>query len=457
MRQIKFVILFLALGGFLVLNYGFANWTIPIFGLSIPIGHVLTLIALALALPGNLNKIIPFLKEPAIILWGVLSLLSLGHLFFDLRQYGAYAVRDASFVAEGGFLFLGYLWAQKQEDQALFLKGMAGLFLIALIYSITALKPGLMTGYSPVSGIFQPVPVLGNYSYIYFVLHVGALFYVLAIPPSKKWRNVLLAVLAVLQIASMLYFQARSTYYSIVLIIPLILIFSGIRQTLRMAVCYIAGFITLIAFAYLLSMKDVELQGRQGEVTPAFYVEHIETIDPDNKLPNVTGTGWRLDIWRQAIDHWLASPTTILVGEGFGRPLTNLRQAGGYTGLAVPEDEINPKIFSVAIRQPHNIHLTVLARLGLLGVLIWISFHARILYLFTHSLQKGKRKKQDNSLVLWLLLFYVLGMMLATVQPWLEFSQGAIPFYIILGFSIAILTQKSKALTLEPNVDISPP
>jgi O-antigen ligase len=440
MRQIKFMFLFIALGGFLVLNYGFANWVMPIFGLRLPLGHVLTLIALLLALPGNINKIIPFLKEPAIILWGLLCLLSLGHLFFDLRNYGAYAARDASFVAEGGFLFLGYLWAQKGEDQALFLKGMAGIFLITFIYSLTVLRPGIMAAYSPVSGIFQPVPVLGNYSFIFFGLHVGALFYALVIPPSKKWRNVLLATLAVLLIASMFYFQSRSTYLSVIVIILIIFIFSGIYQALRLSAFHIAGFITLITFAFLLGLLGVKIQGRAGEVTPAFYVEHIETVNPDNNLPNVSGTSWRLDIWRQAVNHWLASPTTIVVGEGFGQPLTNYRQAGGYTGNAVPENTIDPQQFSVAVRQPHNVNLTVLARLGLIGALIWIGFHVRILYLFIHSLQERKKENRDNSVGLWLFLFYVLGMILATVQPWLEFSYGAIPFYIILGFAISILS-----------------
>jgi hypothetical protein len=187
-----------------------------------------------------------------------------------------------------------------------------------------------MTAYSPVSGIFQPVPVLGNYSFIYFGLHLGALFYALVIPSSKKWCNVLLITLIVLQIAWMFYFQARSTYLSVIIIIPIIFILSGMRQALRVSAFHIAGFITLITFAFLLGLRGVEIQGRAGEVTPAFYVEHIETVDPGKNLPNVSGTSWRLDIWRQAINHWLASPTTIIVGEGFGQPLTNYRQAMPY-------------------------------------------------------------------------------------------------------------------------------
>ena len=128
------------------------------------------------------------------------------------------------------------------------------------------------------------------------------------------------------------------------------------------------------------------------------------------------------------------------------KPLTDYVQVGGYTGNAVLANTVSPGKFSVAIRQPHDIHLTMLARLGIIGFLLWAFINVRIIYLFIRSLWNDPKEPFEHALKFWLFLFYITGIILASLQPWLEFSYGAIPFYIVLGFSLAILTQKRKDL-----------
>lgn len=454
MKILRLILTFAALAGFLVLNYGFANWSIYIYKFPVPVGHLLTLAALLAAFivaKDRKKALTEFLKEPFVIVWIGLAALSLIYLLFDLPRYGGYAARDASFVAEGAFLFLGFLWARGHDDKKTFLNGLGIVFLLTFFYSLTIVQSGRLTSISPVSGIFQPVPILGNYSFTYFSLQIGALFFIMVVPRTTKYPIALLWILAILQIGWMFYFQERSTYVTSLALILLALALAGLRQALRISALHVAGFIALIALSSLFSsIGNINLiGGRSGKVSPTFYAQHLETINPDNNLPNVSPANWRLEIWREAIGHWLATPVTILVGEGFGKPLTDYVQVGGYTGNAVLASSVSPGQFSVAVRQPHDIHLTVLARLGIIGFLIWAFINIRIVYLFIRSLFKTPRESFGYTLILWLFLFYITSMILASLQPWLEFSYGAIPSYIVLGFSLGILTSQTEQLSLK--------
>ena len=125
MKTLRFILTFLVLTGYVALNYGFANWSFYVYKWSIPIGHLLSFAALVAAfslLKEKRKTTLEFLKEPVIIAWLILSGLSLIHLVYDLPAYGGYAARDASFVAEGAFLFLGFLWARSDEDKTIFLR-----------------------------------------------------------------------------------------------------------------------------------------------------------------------------------------------------------------------------------------------------------------------------------------------------------------------------------------------
>jgi hypothetical protein len=77
-------------------------------------------------------------------------------------------------------------------------------------------------------------------------------------------------------------------------------------------------------------------------------------------------------------------------------------------------------------------------RLGLAGFAIWAFVHARILSTFARGLRASRHEPAARSLYLWLLMFYSLGMLFTTVEPWLEFSYGAVPFFTLVGFVMGL-------------------
>ena len=439
LKTLRFVFLFVTLAGFLALNYGFTNWVVLVFGLSIPLGHVLAFAALLLALPGNWKKAIIFLKEPVVLAFIALAILSLGHLVFDLKKYGGYAARDASFLVESVFLLLGFLWAQNKKDKSLFLRSLLGVFLVTFLYSLTAVRSDLLLAVSPVSGVFQRVPIFGIYAFIVFPLQVGALFFIMVAPHITRWSIRLLWVLAILQSGWMFLFQHRSSYVTLLVIILLALFLEGIRRAGHIGALHLSGFLVLIFITNLLSIWGITLMGRNDEVSVSFYIKQVKTFNPKINVNNVTRTDWRLKIAHEAIEHWLATPTTIVVGEGFGGALTDIKIAG--VSLVDPSQKLE-----IAVRQPHNIQLTILARFGLVGFIIWIYIQARFVFLFVRSLRGKKKGSFEHALKLWLFLFFISGIIIASFEPWIEWPFGAIPFFIVLGFALAFISPHLKKM-----------
>jgi hypothetical protein len=411
---------FLALIGYVVLSYGFANFSLHL-GFPIPLGHLMAFSALFIAILGRGQDLKGFFKEPVAMCWLLLLVLSLFHLIVDVPKFGAYALRDASFVGEGVFLLLGFLWARKAEYEGVFLKSLLTLFLLNLAYSLTFPIAEVLMAHSPVSGIFQEVPLLGSYSHTPLFLVSGALFYLIVAKKITRWPSLILLSLALLQIGWSLVFQARSMYIGIIVALLVLAIFSNASEIVKIASGVV---ISIIGLFLILGSFNIKIPGRIGPVEPDFFVEHFRSVFLKPDTPAEGSVRWRLKLLPDVWDRYTASRTTILVGEGFGEPLIDFSLGGG-----------------VQVRQPHNTHLTVLVRLGLVGFMIWSFMHWRIASIFIRALRSHKKEIFKRRVILWFFIFYILGMLVTTVQPWLEFSYGAIPFFTLIGFALGFINR----------------
>jgi hypothetical protein len=408
---------FIALAGFVILSYGFTNWT-AIPGKPLQVGHLLLLGAVLLAFQGRRYRAAAFLDEPAILWWLLLVGLTVAHLVFDIPRDRTYAIRDASFVFEGLFMLLGYLWARQAAETKPFLIALAVLFLLNTAYALTYPISDRLVAISPVSGIFQRVPLLGSYNQVSFFLIAGSLYYLLVMPHVRAWPAALTLGLAALQAAWSFVFQDRTVYIETVVAFVVLMVFGGLRRGVRLA-AVVAGSLTV--FFVLMVITGSVIQGRVGEVGPNFLRQHVRSLLGDPDAPAAGTVQWRLDLLSELRERWTVSSRVMAIGEGFGQPLIDFENAA-----------------NVVVRQPHNTHITVLIRLGALGFLVWLLMHWRILTSFLRSLRDSQGDPVRHDLALWLFLFYVIGIVFTTFQPWLEFSYGAIPFYFFVGFSLAM-------------------
>jgi hypothetical protein len=132
---------------------------------------------------------------------------------------------------------------------------------------------------------------------------------------------------------------------------------------------------------------------------------------------------WRLVWWAKIIDYSLTSPN-FFIGKGLGM------------NLATDDDIIT---LDDSLRSPHNFHLNIMSRFGVLIFMIWTYFLIQLLKpLFKKQLQ-GKRL-----LIGCILLAFLLN---ASFDVFLEGPMGAFPFWTWMG--LYLLTEDQEYL-VEP-------
>ena len=118
---------------------------------------------------------------------------------------------------------------------------------------------------------------------------------------------------------------------------------------------------------------------------------------------------WRLVWWAKIIDYSFTAPN-FFIGKGIGM------------SLATEDDIIT---LDESLRSPHNFHLNIMARFGVLLFLIWTYFLVQLLRpLF-------KKKLQGRSLLIGCILFAFL--LNASFDVFLEGPMGAFPFWTWVG------------------------
>ena len=128
---------------------------------------------------------------------------------------------------------------------------------------------------------------------------------------------------------------------------------------------------------------------------------------------------WRLVWWAKIIDYSLSSPN-FFIGKGLGM------------NLATDDDIIT---LDDSLRSPHNFHLNIMSRFGVLLFMIWTYFLIQLLRpLFKKQLQ-GKRL-----LIGCILLAFLLN---ASFDVFLEGPMGAFPFWTWIGLYLLAEDQES--------------
>jgi hypothetical protein len=413
-----------ALTPYIILNYGFDNFSIGAGGFHFPVGELLMFLALALLMLGSQTGTISVLwRDPLVICLFALLLLSIAHLAIDVPRYGFYAIRDSSLFFESVFLLVGVAWTKNVRQTGLLFRWMFVVLLINFAYTYTFPWNESIQAWSPRSGVFHPVPLFGNYEQNGVFLVAGVPFCTWLAPLFVRWPRWIFFGLATAQLGGLVILQLRSMYVGIVLVLVLLLL---LRETKRLIsvtkalVWSVGGILTLLL---VVSTLGIKLQGRMGPVDLSFIEEHAGTVldlgDSNARMSHdVDRTEWYGEVW----DRICSSPSNMIVGEGFGQALIDFVNEQG-----------------IPVRQPHNTSLTVLARLGFLGLSIWGLFLVLLAARYVQFLRAHSASAEASSLVLWLLMYSVLAFLFTSVQPEFEFSHGAIPFFFLQGVAIGFM------------------
>jgi hypothetical protein len=167
--------------------------------------------------------------------------------------------------------------------------------------------------------------------------------------------------------------------------------------------------------------------GLQRKATPEQIVENLRSVAGSDD-PRLEGTRrWRLQWWRTILGYTVQGEY-FWIGKGFG---SNLADEDGFQ---VTRDR--------SLRSPHNGHLTILARTGVPGFVLWWTF------LTAHGIMlvRSARQAKDNGdtirskLFLWLLTYSIAATINAASDVYLEGPQGGIWFWCLIGVARALFS-----------------
>jgi len=223
-----------------------------------------------------------------------------------------------------------------------------------------------------------------------------------------KWINACLIAFLFLVIAS--YNRAGMLAYLIGMMTFIFYYrkkFSGI--VVRQYLVVFAALLVVVLAIFANTKVDENFQGRTVGI--AQLKQNITSIVgdeaeggglADNKL-------WRLAWWYKIITD-ASEPKNALVGKGIGENLALISDVR-------VEDE--------SLRSPHNFHLNILARFGVLFFILWI------VWIWTHLKQlKNNALPELNVLIL---VFFIAFIVNASFDVYLEGPMGALPFWSWLG------------------------
>ena len=137
---------------------------------------------------------------------------------------------------------------------------------------------------------------------------------------------------------------------------------------------------------------------------------------------------WRLSFWRELCTDVFSDSRLFWFGAGFG---PNVAGEKCYNSSDI--DRPN--------KHPHNFHVNILYRMGVAGFSIWIF----MLVLFAFSVIRGIMKtsaagdKLLFSVLVWIFCFWVMALVNASFDVYLEGPMGGILFWCVMGLGLAVL------------------
>ncbi|HTA50950.1 MAG TPA: O-antigen ligase family protein [Verrucomicrobiae bacterium] len=406
-----------ALSGYLLLNYGFENLSLHVGGFPIIISYGLMYGALGLAVLTQRHLIARALKEPPVLCALALLVLAFCHLVLEVPQFGVWALRDSTMCLDAVFMLLGLAWAMKRDSLVFITRWMTVIFSLNMLYGFTLPWGEKLWAWSPESGVFLKVPILGNYNGTGDLLLAGAVFCICVGSFVVKRPAWLMLLLAAAQFLGVAITQVRRMYVGAVIVLIILVLLGEVKKFAKL---FVLVPVAILVILLATTVGGLEISGRIGPVNLAFFKDHIRSIETSEGTPG-SSIESRFGMADEALGHFYSHP---VFGVGFGEPLLkDIDQSNGAAG-----------------RVPHNSSLTYLARLGAVGLALWIAFHFSLLKRFVYTYrQRHSCDRQVYAFLLWFFLFYVLFMLASFVEPPFEFPSGAVPFYFWTGFALGLM------------------
>jgi len=348
-----------------MLNYSFMQLRV-----GIPLADMGLVLCLAtINIPVVLKRMGCAINLTPFLIWWCFGI---GRAIVDGIEYGIWAFRDAAQVIESLWLIVAFAFAQSADNLEKLFRWLKWLFIAYCVYAlgspfqdeIAAISPSIPL--AATGGL--PVPVIGVYANLTSMLLWIAFCLTITVHKNQRFR-IARSVIACLMIgAVVLVLQSRTNYFQLAALTCMVAFFRP-KSLGRFGILIPIMFIVVGT----ISAFNIKIPGRLTEnISFSFFIHHFEAIgglsegDEQGLASAASGVPLRTDWWKTIIAVEAADPVALITGLGYGRPLTNY-VAGNDNGPG-----------GVRVREPHNSFLSVLGRLGIVGVVSWIWLHIEL-------------------------------------------------------------------------------
>jgi hypothetical protein len=198
----------------------------------------------------------------------------------------------------------------------------------------------------------------------------------------------------------------------------------------------IAGLVILLAALLQVEIDTGKSNNRKISVDQ--FVASLKSVVGEDESSNLQGSrDYRLEWWGDIVSYTFTGPY-FFTGKGFG---VNLADDDGFQVLA-----------DGSLRAPHNSHMTVLARMGVPGLALWIALQGTFGVSLALAWRRAARAGLSHWAAVdgWLLIYWLAAMTNASFDPYLEGPQGGFWFWTVIGLGLyAMRTQRPEVLRAE--------
>ena len=421
------------LAGYMLFDRAFAYIHLP--GTPLYVGETVLVVGALGCLTATGYLRVAIRDDPVLAILAVFFLWGFIRFLPGLRTYGVYAVRDFALVYYCLFAFFIAAALERSPD-----------ILERLIIQLNRFVPWLLL-WLPVGVIlgrfvaagprvpFTAIPVVTHKPGDAAVAALVALGSLWLFPAGRSARSRGLWSVVALLVIALVATQNRGGLLAAAVGIAVGLAFFADRMRLiRWAVVVAA---VMIGLGTLLSLQIAGNNNSQGRAFSASQLfANVASIAGAHESGNQNGTvQGRLVLWSATLDKQ-RSDDRLVYGYGFGTNLAYL--AGGE----IASGSLN----SDPLRSPHNSHLDVLARLGIIGaslwIVLWVAWYSRLI---TGCRRLAQRALYTRRRVAVLCLMVVTASLVGSFfDPSLEGAEAAVLLWVPFGIGLVVTGSKGR-------------
>lgn len=421
--KLQCIIIFTLLFSNFIFGWGFQNLSVSL----VPVTYIFLFILL---ININIKNSLKLLNEINFLSIFIFFLFyNLIHIYFGLINYGFIALRDANYVLDLLFLLVTISFVSKNKiaiNKILYFFKI--LFYVCFIYLLAWMFRDSIVGMSPIitsitgskTNLFFNFSAIG---YLFCFISIYCLYFLKG-DNSKKfffWFFIILSVSII-----------SKRYIYLTVIINFLFIFFIDKKKNYFNPFLILIFINFYVLSYInfFGIFNIELKPL------TFYINHMLSSLPNyvsqdefSRVASSTVT-WRADYLKSISLEMISSYKLFFFGKGYGMVLVDFKTPYG-----------------IPIREPHNLYLTIFARIGFVGLCFFSVLHFKIIKILfkTYKYFQLKNLNNEKNLIILFIIFFLFVFISAGITSSI-LSVGCISsqLYILSGLGLSMSIYKEK-------------